>query len=311
MTPSPFEAAARAAIATRREPATRQDYVRALVRWLEHCAEQGIDPTAPTDGAAASFRDLVSINRKTGKPMRPSSIRNYFAALSYVYGTLIAKNPPKATWNPFSARNIQWPEVSTDEGETQPILDRDTQRILSVCAEDASPAGLRDHAIVQVLYGTGLRRMSVMSIERDRIVYQDDGQVIARVKVKGSGDNLKQVTLPESAVKAIEAWLEVAPKGPYVFPSRNKRGHMDLSMVNKILAARAKAAEVEEARPHKFRVAYATAAFDANLNQRDIQASMHHADPRSTQRYDRGNRGGEVAAAVAEHRAAAVAKRSR
>lgn len=298
---TPFETAARAAVRTRLVPATRQNYARALDRWLAHCAEYGVDPSAPPDDAASAFSEVLALTVvRDGEKMKKATIRNHLAALSFIYGRIAAQRDPLISWNPFSSRVIDWP-ASPREGKTEPVTETDVKRVLSACA-DGTPRGLRDLALLMVLYETGLRRMSIIALRRDRI-YRYEDRVEARVEIKGfDGDDSDRVILPPASVAAIDAWLAVAPPGRYVFPSRDGRSAMDRSMANKILEARAKLAGGLIIHPHRFRVRFITDAFDAGLNQRDIQASVHHEDPRSTQRYDRGQRGIGVTAAVAKHR---------
>jgi integrase len=123
------------------------------------------------------------------------------------------------------------------------------------------------------------------------------------VQVKGSGgEEQKEAALPTETAAAVSAWLEVAPQSQWVFPARRGRGHIDLSTINKAVTRRAKEVGAVHVHPHRFRAAFITSAFDRGSHWRDIQASVHHEDPRSTQRYDRGQRGGGVAEAVMEYR---------
>ena len=54
--------------------------------------------------------------------------------------------------------------------------------------------------------------------------------------------------------------------------------------------------------PHSFRAAYITDALDSGLQLHEVQAAVHHADPATTLRYDRRERGAGVAAQVEKFR---------
>lgn len=54
--------------------------------------------------------------------------------------------------------------------------------------------------------------------------------------------------------------------------------------------------------PHQFRATFITEALDAGVPLHEVQAAVHHADPRTTQRYDRGARGAGVTAALEKFR---------
>jgi integrase len=298
-----FESAARAAIATRLSLRTRECYSLALDRWLKLCEAEECDPADPRMEVAATFRDGFAKDKYVGKDGRKrayktSTVRNYLAALSFVYRRLMAQRPARASWNPFDPEALMWPAASKI-GVTEEAPADAAQRMLEV-AKAAGAA--RDAALIHLLYATGARRMSILSMRRDAIKDRR-GALSARIVTKGSGGAaLSEVAIPEDAAVTLREWLQIAPDSPWVFPGRYPSDPMDLSMANKIVAKWAKAAGIPRVHPHKFRVSFVTEAFAAGLPWRDIQASVHHADPRSTQRYDRGQRGTGVAEAVAKRR---------
>jgi integrase len=299
MTPSAFEKAARAAIATRAGTRTREHYLRVLDLWLKHCHKAAVDPADPRQDASAAFRDGLQKRRtEKGKLLEPATIRNYMSALSFIYSRLMSTRPPTATWNPFDPKFIERPKVS-QEGKTESLPDGVAERMI----EAAQTAGaLRDVAILRMLYDTGVRRMTVASLKRDKL-FTRDGALVARVVVKGSGGaDLHEVTLPAATVAALKAWLVATPESPFVFPSRDGHRSIDLSTINKVVARWAKVVGARRVHPHRFRSTFATDAFDAGADARAVQGAMHHADPRSTQRYDRGRRGTEVTRDLAKWR---------
>lgn len=292
MTASAFKTAAEAAIATRLSPATRQDYRRALGKWLKHCDEHRVDPVDPPGEAAASFRDVLA------EALETSTVRGYLAAMSFVYRRLVAQRPAGATWNPFDGKALTWPPESK-VGKTEPLELEVIERMIAAAEAEDTESGLRDAALLRLIASTGSRRMSIVTLRRDRLSRRE-GKLRARVKTKGSGGaELHWVEIPPRAAVALERWLAVMPKGrAYVFPSRSGDGHMDLSTVNRIVRRWGVAVGEKHVHPHRFRTSFITEAFDLGIPWRDVQASVDHSDPRSTQRYDRGQRGAGVADAV-------------
>jgi integrase len=298
-----FERAAVAAISSRLSSKTKEAYLRALHMWLEVCSTNACDPANPRLEVASVFRDSFSAIRykaRDGRMRRykTATVRDYLAALSFVYRRLMAQRPAYATWNPFDPEALAWPPAS-QEGLTEELPPEAAKQMIAAAAAGGA---LRDVAILHLLHATGARRISILTIRRESL-HRRKGVLVARVQTKGSGGaELHTMTIPEAADEALREWLEVAPRSAWVFPGRGGASHLDLSMANKIVSRWGRAAGVSRARPHRFRVSFITEAFEAEIPLRDVQASAHHKDPRSTIRYDRGLRGTGVAEAVAKRR---------
>jgi integrase len=207
-----------------------------------------------------------------------------------VYRALMRGRAVRA--NPFHPAMLAWPQASS-LGKTKAISAKVAKAMISAAAAEDTRRGARDAALMQLLYDTGLRRSSVAGILRSKYV---DGCITTIVK----GDKEVELELPKASVTAIDRYLERAPASPYLFPG--KHGHIELSSINKILKARGKAAGAAHVHPHQFRAAFVTAAYDAELPEYEIQAAVHHADARTTRRYDRKARGRKVATRLADLR---------
>jgi integrase len=97
----------------------------------------------------------------------------------------------------------------------------------------------------------------------------------------------------------------MAPPSEFVFPSeRNAMKRLDSGAINKRIEAYGKVLGIEDAHPHRFRATFINDALDAGIAPHKVQASVHHADPKTTQRYDRRQRGLDVASDLAEFRKA-------
>lgn len=282
-----FENAALALIAAKRSPHTRAAYRRDLRRWLEFCVAELVDPVSPPLDATALFRDHLTAT------LSNESARRVIAAMSAVYRGLLRGGAVRA--NPFHPAVLAWPPA-TAIPKTRMVEDDVAVAMVTHALEDTDRSrGLRDAAILRLLYDTGLRRSSVAQIVRAK--YRSNPGSVETV-VKGGKE--AELVLPASSVELVNKWLEVAPASPYLFPGR--RGAINGATINNIVKRRAAAVGATHVHPHSFRAAFITAGYDAGLPERDIQASAHHADPATTRRYDRHARGRTVATKVSEFR---------
>jgi integrase len=195
--------------------------------------------------------------------------------------------------NPFDSALLPRPVLSR-EGKTQLVSDADAAALLRVAANDPSPDGRRDTAVLRLLYDTGMRRESVALLRRGDL---RDGH--AWITVKGEDDKEPVALLPRTE-EAIAAWLHVAPPSPFVFPG--PKGPVAMTKINKIITSRCVEAGIAHVHPHCFRAAFITAAYDNKMYERDIQKAVHHRKAETTRRYDRGQRGDQIAAVIAKSR---------
>lgn len=274
-----YERAARAVISGKRSKHTRAAYEADLAVWVAYCSNAGIDPIAPQINDVAEFRDGLKGSAETA--------RRRLASLSSIYSMLLRGRAVQR--NPFHPAVVPWPPASSLP-KTRLVTDEHAQKMIDHAIAEQSSRGRRDAAIIQLLYDTGLRRVSVASIRRITYV---DGTVHATVK----GDKEVELVLPDSSVAAIDRWLEhCQADATYLFPGL--RGHLNPATINKIVKHRAGAVGARHVHPHSFRAAFVTAGYDAGIPEHEVQASVHHSDPKTTRRYDRRVRGRAVATAV-------------
>jgi site-specific recombinase XerD len=299
---SEFIRAAQAHADSRKSRGTRYLYKLDLGRWLAWCSRNRVDPAAPTLRAAVAFRDSLEDEQS------PQSIRRILTALSSMYAHAIEFEPdrPRATCNPFKPAALPRP-TQFQYSQTEALSDEDAEKVIAAVADDGSPIGIRDLAILLLLYETGLRVSSIAAMKMSDL-FQRGGDLLARVIVKGG--KVVEVPVPARTRAALERWLSVRDEGlavtsessKFVFPSVRSRGHITTKAVNGRLAAYGKLAEVEHVHPHRFRASFVTSALDAGEPLHEVQAAVHHTDPKTTLRYDRGRRGTGVAGSVAEFR---------
>ena len=178
-------------------------------------------------------------------------------------------------------------------GLPRPRLERPLPRILETqevermfeAAEDRAtsgePTAVRNLALLELLYGSGLRATELVSLPRGAV---RPGQPFLMVIGKGSKERL--VPISSRAEAAVEKWLTIAPGGrPWLFPS----GKTHLSRVRLFQIVRAMAADAgiapERVSPHVLRHAFATHLLSGGADLRVLQSLLGHADIATTQIY--------------------------
>ena len=150
-----------------------------------------------------------------------------------------------------------------------------------------TPLGLRDKAMLELLYGTGLRVSELMNLKLEDVRFD-----MGYLRSLGKGDKERLVPVGRAALAAVKAyWQSGRPKllkrksCPYLFV--NQRGTR-LSRVGfwKILAAYGRKAGLRPGlSPHKLRHSFATHLLERGADLRSVQMMLGHADIATTQIY--------------------------
>ena len=175
----------------------------------------------------------------------------------------------------------------------RPRLERPLPRILAetdvtamfVAAEDRAASGefasVRNLAILELLYGSGLRASELVTLGRDSL---RKGQPFVILRGKGSKERL--VPISSRAELAVERWLEFVPRDSvWLFPSgRRHLSRMRLFQIVRELAALANISP-DRVSPHVLRHAFATHLLSGGADLRVLQSLLGHADIATTQIY--------------------------
>ena len=145
----------------------------------------------------------------------------------------------------------------------------------------ADPLDLRLAALIELLYGSGLRATELVSLPRNAVA-PDRPYLI----LKGKGGRERLVPISDRARAAVAAWREhVAIGRAWLFPS----GKSHLSRVRLYQLVRGLAAEAgippDRVSPHVLRHAFATHLLEGGADLRALQAMLGHADIATTEIY--------------------------
>ena len=211
-----------------------------------------------------------------------SSLRQFY---KFLYAEGLRKDDPTGTVDaPKKPRSL--PKILS-EADAGRLLDRAAEE----AADDASgdPAGaLRRHALVEVLYATGLRVSELVALPKT-VALRDEHFFV----VTGKGRKDRMVPLSAKARIAMKAWL-VARAGtprfassPWLFPSPSESGHLPRQVFGRELKGLAARAGIPSAKisPHVLRHAFASHLLQNGADLRAVQQLLGHADISTTQIY--------------------------
>jgi len=151
----------------------------------------------------------------------------------------------------------------------------------------STPAGLRDHALLQVLYATGMRVSELLSLR-----WEDFDTRLGIVRCLGKGGKERLIPVGKAALRALEVYAaqgrgKLAKKAAVPFVFLNQRGGR-LSRVGfwKILSRYGRAAGIlTPLTPHLVRHSFATHLLERGADLRSIQMMLGHSDISTTQIY--------------------------
>ena len=227
--------------------------------------------------ATASSDDLAGLGTDWAE-LAPSTVARRSAALRRFFGFLVEDglrkdDPSEALPRPRFERPLPR------------ILDADEVQRIFEAAEDRAASGevmaVRNLALIELLYGSGLRASELVSLPRGAV---RPGQPFLMVRGKGSKERL--VPISSRAEATVAKWTEICTaERPWLFPS----GKSHLSRVRLFQIVRAMAADAgispERVSPHVLRHAFATHLLSGGADLRVLQSLLGHADIATTQIY--------------------------
>ncbi|HET9157779.1 MAG TPA: site-specific tyrosine recombinase XerD [Myxococcaceae bacterium] len=256
-------------------PRTVEAYARDLVEYLEALTRTGV--MAPGAVRQDHVRGhLASLGRR----LSARSQARHLAAIRMFHRFLVAErhadgDPTEQVETPRQARRLP---VFLTLDEVEALLE---------APADTTPAGLRDRAMLHVLYATGLRVSELVGLSINS-VQLDAGYLVAR----GKGDKERLVPLGRRAVAEVRSWL--GRGRPALLRGRASRAlfvgprgtALTRQGVWKLVRRHALAAGIKkQLSPHKLRHSFATHLVERGADLRVVQAMLGHADLATTQIY--------------------------
>ncbi|HXV56597.1 MAG TPA: tyrosine recombinase [Gaiellaceae bacterium] len=272
MKPDPVVEGFLALLAARRAPRTVDAYRRDLADLTAFLGRP------PSDARAEELEAWLADLR--GRGQAPSSVARRAAAARTFYRHLVAlgerdDNPAAAVDLPRRRRRLP---RSLSLGEVERLI---------AAANGTTPRSLRDRALVELLYGAGLRVSEAVGLELGAVDLEE-----RTVRCVGKGDKERVVPLGGQAAEALRRYL--ARGRPYL--DRRRRPQLFLNaqggaltragafLVLRRLAAKA-GLEPERIHPHLLRHSFATHLLEGGADLRSVQEMLGHADLATTELY--------------------------
>ncbi len=258
---------------------TCEAYRRDLTDVIDFCDREGIngwESVRPADLSSyiAQLYDLGIAAATIGR--RLSAVRSFYRFLQR--DGLVNSNPADLAQAPRKRRSL--PEVLT-VAEIEAII---------AAIDRAAPEGLRDWAIIEMLYGCGLRVSELTALRREWFL--TEGRVL---NVTGKGGRQRLTPVPGQALHTVNRYLrEVRPElarksikaRDYIFLSMKLGAPLTRQAVWGLVKHYVAAAGLMlRVTPHTFRHSYATHLLEGGASLRDIQELLGHVSIETTDIY--------------------------
>jgi integrase/recombinase XerD len=250
-------------------------YQRDLLRYLGALKERGQSVTALTRTEVPRY--LLTL-REAG--LAPRSVARHLSAIRQFHRFLVRQglsreDPTAHLESPRPWRRL--PGVLSPE---------EVERLLAV-PRPTTAAGLRNRAMLELMYASGLRVSEVVGLR-----LADLDRAVGVVRVIGKGDKERLVPVGEVALRSVEEYKKAGrpdlAKGPPVealFLGRHGRGLTRQSVWHLIKRCAAAAGIAKTVTPHTLRHSFATHLLERGADLRAVQLMLGHADIGTTQIY--------------------------
>jgi integrase/recombinase XerD len=250
-------------------------YRRDLTAWQQWLAEEGETLLTASPDRLGVWLDQ---RREQGYQLRSnarlvSSLRSFYR-WARLYGHIDA--------DPLA--RVALPRVRPSLPNT---LEEDEVERLLLAPDIETPLGVRDRAMLELLYACGLRVSELVGLTGDAVNLRQ-----GVVRVRGKGDKDRLVPMGEEAAEWLERYLRTArpalmqdPTRPTLFPGRGDRAMTRQTFWHRIKAHAITAGISRPLSPHTLRHAFATHLLNHGANLRVVQLLLGHSDLSTTQIY--------------------------
>ena len=211
-----------------------------------------------------------------------SALRHFFLFL--YEEKIIISNP---------ALNIDMPKMSHTVPKVFSENELDT--LLKHCRKDTTTNGIRNTAMIEILYASGMRVSELISLKIQQIQIQKNNKtILPYIMIKGKGSKERIVVLNQKSIEALQNYLIIiksftnTSNNSWLFPSKtSSEGHMTRQYFAKILKKLSAEANIshDKISPHKIRHSFATHLLNNGADLRTIQELLGHKDISTTQIY--------------------------
>ncbi len=265
---------------------TIRDYQYCLQKYLSYLKQKEIPKIKAVTAEQIEEYKLYlkeEYNSPLGKPLSEGGFFNHLKALRCFYQWLedtnqILLNPIVKLQQPRRTKK-KLPVIVTEE---------EIIRILESCPFN-TPAGLRDRAILEILYATGIRRMELVNLNVSDFSFENEELFV--IKGKGKKDRIIPLgkyacKFTEAYLKLIRSWLVKNPEETALFLNSVSGKRLNTWNVSDILEKAVERSGIKKRiTPHMFRHSMASHLLRNGADLRHIQALLGHESISSTEIY--------------------------
>ncbi len=256
-------------------PHTCSNYRRDLNQFQNHLKNQGVESWNEVDYADVS--GFAAQRHRQGRKSRTierglSSIRSFYQFL--IHNAVVAKNPALEV----SAPKNDKPLPKTCDAET-------IDRLLSV-KDDSDGLQIRDVAIFELIYSSGLRLAELVNIDLDDIDLAQQQLVVT-----GKGNKTRYLPIGSKAVSAVKRWLKLrrdytdAGEQSALFLSKQGKRISPRNVQSRLNLLIQRQALDQHLSPHTLRHSFATHMLESSSDLRAVQELLGHVNIATTQVY--------------------------
>lgn len=249
--------------------------IRRYAEWLDE--KRGIE--LPTDIGLEDITVFLSSLQKAN--LASASMARAISAIRHFHRFLLAEG--MASSNP--SEHLNTPSLTR---KLPLVLTQDEVALILEQPNTSERLGLRDRAILETLYATGMRVSELTSLQVDQVLFE---QGLVRIFGKGS----KERIVPLGSVAAhwsLEYLTHVRPRlqrrdrpTPVLFLNHRGGGLSRMSILTITKKYAAAAGIAMDVHPHTFRHSFATHLLEGGADLRSVQEMLGHADISTTQIY--------------------------
>lgn len=265
-------------------PPTVKNRRLSLLGFIRWCRGLGIHrPREVTPAVLEGYRAWLRLRRKTnGTPLAPITQRERLFAVHDYMGWLCSRGA--LSQNPAEGLELPRPGHPLP---LAPLSDAQIERVLAL-PETATPLGLRDRAILETLYSTGIRRRELTRLST---IDLDPRRRILFVR-QGKGRRDRVVPLGDRALGWVVRYLGevrptmvVTPQEEALFLPAHGEGTISPAYLSRLVTGYLRRAGIRRGGCHRFRHACATLMLENGADIRFIQQLLGHASLATTQIY--------------------------
>lgn len=265
---------------------TNRAYTIDIKQCLSWCNRHGFKNISDltTDDLRSWMADASRNHARSSLARKVVAVRGFFAWCQHV--GFINSDPAEILMTP-KIKNVLPSVLDESQAESLMISIDSKANESSSCSKNQKAVELRNTAIIELLYATGIRVGELTGLN-----IQDINFSSRTIKVTGKGNKQRVVPFGIPAAKALSAWLsdigrkillKDSAQTAIFLGARGKR--IDQRLVRQVVHDAAKSAHVPDISPHSLRHSAATHMLNGGADLREVQELLGHSSLNTTQRY--------------------------